>query len=536
MNRHNTYILASIVTLGILVPSIMVYADSYQFKAQGIFGCNETGAYGMSVGSLSAVGGVYVPVNDAAVTLNTGYLVYKECVLRNVVDRIRESVTSAIANQTIETGLTGRDGEPMFSVDLIKEQLEPADAAELDFLNSFSSSINPAYKDQIQKALAKSYVNSTRNPFAVLTCPETKNLNDIYSRNNTNVWDGLSTMADPACDPISVFVTASQLSDTAREQAVGDVMQQLNWGNGYYPKATKNPDGTLIVQTPADMIEKNITQAVQAGFEEAKAANDIGQVVGALFSGMASQTITGDQGFAGLNKSSGSQPSYLNAVAASSGSGLRTAVDNAVKGILTNAMNIEKSYYDILNSIGQLLVKTATTIRGQERACWNLIINGNGTIPGVCASAVTANNTCTDKAGNTLHIATSTNYSDQVINNQITTLASNVAGKLDTSGKMLQKLSDLYKKGDSSATQEVDSLVASHALHNQQDLNTLSGQQTSVASNMANLIDCTPGSSGTCAIWGDGTPNYSNPSDVNSGWCNIADPKTIPMWDQIWQH
>ena len=110
MNRYHTYLIAGIVTLGILVPSIMVYADSYQFKAQGIFGCNETGAYGMSVGSLSAVGGVYVPVNDAAVTLNTGYLVYKECVLRNVVDRIRESVTSAIANQTIETGLTGRDG------------------------------------------------------------------------------------------------------------------------------------------------------------------------------------------------------------------------------------------------------------------------------------------------------------------------------------------------------------------------------------------------------------------------------------------
>ena len=38
----------------------------------GIFSCNQNGSYAMSVGALGASGGVYVPVADASVELNTG--------------------------------------------------------------------------------------------------------------------------------------------------------------------------------------------------------------------------------------------------------------------------------------------------------------------------------------------------------------------------------------------------------------------------------------------------------------------------------
>ena len=53
-------------------------STDYSFTRNGVFGCSMNGSYAMSVGALSAVGGVFVPVNDAAVTLKTGYLVYKE--------------------------------------------------------------------------------------------------------------------------------------------------------------------------------------------------------------------------------------------------------------------------------------------------------------------------------------------------------------------------------------------------------------------------------------------------------------------------
>src|SRR4051812_17105738 len=79
------------------------YSSTYAFQKDGVFGCNLNGAYSMSVGALSATGGAYVPVNDAAVTLNTGYLVYKECVLRGIVVRQREGVTSALTKQMAVT-------------------------------------------------------------------------------------------------------------------------------------------------------------------------------------------------------------------------------------------------------------------------------------------------------------------------------------------------------------------------------------------------------------------------------------------------
>ncbi|MEK7155884.1 MAG: hypothetical protein AAB734_03320, partial [Patescibacteria group bacterium] len=56
----------------------------------GIFGCRA--AQYANIGTLTAIGGVYVPVTDAAVTLNTGYLVYKECVLDGVVAMIKNDI------------------------------------------------------------------------------------------------------------------------------------------------------------------------------------------------------------------------------------------------------------------------------------------------------------------------------------------------------------------------------------------------------------------------------------------------------------
>ena len=76
----------------------------------GIFSCNQNGAYAMSVGALGATGGVYVPVADASVELNTGTLVYKECILREVVDAEREAATAGFTQQATNNIQTGRNG------------------------------------------------------------------------------------------------------------------------------------------------------------------------------------------------------------------------------------------------------------------------------------------------------------------------------------------------------------------------------------------------------------------------------------------
>lgn len=507
----------------------------YQFKSQGIFGCNQTGSYAMSVGSLTAVGGVYVPVNDAAVTLNTGYLVYKECVLRNVINRMKESVTSADAKQAIDAALTGRNGSPMFSVNIDQEILKTSDKSMLNTLNSLGTNINPAYSSQIKQGLAKVYIDSTRNQLNALQCSETRDLRQVYSRDNSDIWGALADMSDSGCDPVFAYMTADELASNERSNAIGNVMQQLNWGNGYYPNATENPDGTLTIQTPSNLVEQNVTQAVQAGFEEAKAANDIGQLVGSLFSGMASQVVSSSQGLSGLNQSYSGQPSYLDQVASQSAAGLQGAAVNAALQILSSALQIEQAYYKVVNDLGNLLLQTMQQVQGQESRCWTLIIQNVCT--GTATSTTLAPGTCIDAQGHTLHIATSTTYSQQVINAQIAPLASSTATSIQASQSAIQAITQLINgvtnssspSAQSAALQQLDTLVAQKALHAQQDLTNVQSQSQAVQTTMSNLVQT------TAQTWGDGTPNPSNPSDVNSGWCNINNQTTIQMWDQIWR-
>src|SRR3989338_4504606 len=101
-------------------------AAAYQFMRHGIFDCNLNGAYAMSVGSMAATGGVYVPVADATVELNTGILVYKECILREIIVRQREAATAAFGKRAAIGIQTGRDGRPQYVVNQAQERLTGA--------------------------------------------------------------------------------------------------------------------------------------------------------------------------------------------------------------------------------------------------------------------------------------------------------------------------------------------------------------------------------------------------------------------------
>ena len=100
-------------------------APTPPFQPNGILGCNQTSAYAMSVGTLSAIGGTYVPVNDASVTLNTGYLVYKECVLHGILNAQKKLALAELIAANTRATQTGRNGNPLYMQD---QRKEPRDA------------------------------------------------------------------------------------------------------------------------------------------------------------------------------------------------------------------------------------------------------------------------------------------------------------------------------------------------------------------------------------------------------------------------
>src|SRR3989344_7232605 len=66
------YIAVALFAILVLASASAVFEQStpYVFTRQGLFDCSA-GEFSSSVGALAATGGAYVPVNDAAVTINT---------------------------------------------------------------------------------------------------------------------------------------------------------------------------------------------------------------------------------------------------------------------------------------------------------------------------------------------------------------------------------------------------------------------------------------------------------------------------------
>src|SRR6185369_9812443 len=86
---RNSILYATNITLVLFQFSAFTAQAQAVTYPNGLTTCDRTGAAGLSssVGNFGPQGGPYVPVVDYTVELNTATLVYKECVLREIVDQ-----------------------------------------------------------------------------------------------------------------------------------------------------------------------------------------------------------------------------------------------------------------------------------------------------------------------------------------------------------------------------------------------------------------------------------------------------------------
>ncbi len=536
-------------------PSAPVAPTSYAWAKDGVFGCAQTGAYSMSVGALGATGGAYVPVNDASVTLNTGYLVYKECVLRGIVDRQREGVTSGFTKKIVGVYTTGRNGQAQFVQNIPREsQAFWTQSVVTSLQNGTLSAVNPAFKSSIQRAIAQGYSASINARAQSLACPYSGDLKALETNPTQSFsWAGLAALTNSNCLP---YFAARNSYDTVMGDAASgwnDQMTQVAWGRGTYPQQTVDADGNLITVTPGALIESNLTQAVQTGFTQLQNANDIDQMVGALFAGITSQVVGDSRGLTGLVQTTGSTPSYLDQVASESAAGIRSSALNAAITILSSNRQNEQAYLAAMQAIATVLTNTINSLHDKENTCWNAIIQN------VCvAGSVKSDNTCTAvpqgcttaadgtqscPTAITLKIATSTAFSQGIITGQITPLASSTLTNIDASNAALTVINQLLA-GVTNATsldlqrlslQQLDTLVTQHKLHTQYDAQNALQSKAEITGSMTTLL------SNTVANWtgggSDGTANASWDGTTYPavGWCNISNPTTIQAWITQWK-
>jgi len=514
-------------------------SEPYQFKNEGIFGCNVISGAN-SAGAMAAIGGVYVPVNDAAITLNTGILTYKECILRPLQDRLREAATSALFKKAVLGVESGREGNKQYVVDIDDELQQVDDKAALTYLTGAAlNTVNPAFRDIVKRALAVN-VRVEAVGTGKQDCGYVGDLKaGITGLSKSPLSFGnLETLSDPSCNPYFAYLEKKEELTATRAEAQANQMKVWDWGGGFYAKTDNAPDPLAEkILTPASVIRDSFQQILGSPVRQLESADDIGQMIGALFSSATTQALTDTRGLAGLTQSVAGQPSYLEQIARESSQGVVGAAVNAALSILNASRQVEGSYLAAMTSIASSLTSTIQQLRATENRCWDLVVPKVREYAGTqtCATNTqTGIQTCT--GGFELDpkkIAASTSslaFSQQVIDSQVAPLANASVINVQAAQRALALIDQLIAgvtnttsvSAQRLALQQLDTLVAARALHTSYDAQNAAKQRDDVAAAMANLI------TDTARAWGDST-------DLQVGWCNVNNQSVISAWAERWK-
>ncbi len=532
---------------------------STQFSKEGIFGCSQNAAtLSNSVGAFSATGGVYVPVADYTTELNTGTMVYQQCVLRGLVNRMSDSAITTLNKKIITSEETGNDGSPLRSVNRnMEEGLLTDRIVARDLKNGTLSKADPSIAPAVRHAYAVSYQQETRNPSNVLVCPmRGTNARDFIQSNGTNVsngdfWNNILALSYDACNPLGAEQQFSNLESAriaAERQAVRD---ELIYGRGFYGVSHIDENGNRMVDTPSSIVQETTNLAINSGYIKTLNANDVDQMVGSLFAAFSAQVLSGSGGLAGITDPTGSQPSYLNQMTAESSAGLQNAIIGAAVSAVNKAITTEIAYNKALNATAQKLTNAILALRAAQNQCWESIIQK------VCKTPLSADNTCTGPdicttttttgtggpfptsgttstctPGATLHISTSTpqfDFASKVIDPQIKPLAAAALQKIQSSQNGITLLNGLAAgaanttslAGSRLATIQIDQLVAQHKVHTAADVTNATQDTIAVTESMKTLLQNT-------------LEGWQTSTDINVGWCNINNPAMISTWATRW--
>lgn len=221
-----------------------------------------------------------------------------------VLQEMIRSVTAWVAS--------GFQGSPAFITDLQGFLLDIADQVAGDFIygSSLQALCSP-FKLNIQIALELQY-SKTRKYKA--KCRLSSVVNNIENFMNGDFlsggWDGWFNMAlTPGNNQYGALMEAQFAMDASIVNAKGQQIKLLDFGRGLFSK--KDANGKIV--TPGAVIETQLNKTLGLPADRLVVADEINELIGALFSQLVSTVLTGAKGLAGLNDTS-SGPSYFDQI------------------------------------------------------------------------------------------------------------------------------------------------------------------------------------------------------------------------------
>ncbi len=392
ITKHLATILFVSTVFVLPIPSLAQVADTPtstttlnipQVADNQIFDCS--GSAQNSVGWEQARG-VFVPVSENAVAHNTNVLVYKECVLDRIANKIKESMLAFMTKSTLNWVNNTSDGTPAFVTNLPNFRKGVSDKTINQFLTGKQTEVLPEkYRDDIRRIILKNYSILTKTPEALYTptIPEDKQgaVNDLFEGKGTFKWDTFEIATQPQNNPTTQLLLATNQAIVNLKRDVADAVKEVDWGQGFKPqkKCEQIPAGNgtykeiCNIVTPSSSIKDIVNYTLLTGQRQVENADQMDKLVGSLMSNIHNRILTNTDGLRGITDSSYGQ-SYIDKVVQDAQAGAKITYTNVGLDFISKILESENAYSTIRNSTQDALNALITQLKNKETTCWDDLI------------------------------------------------------------------------------------------------------------------------------------------------------------------
>jgi len=305
-------------------------------------------------------------IQTTATAISATALELKELGLDGVANALMKQAVRQMTTSIVRWINSGFEGSPAFVTDLGGFLRDVADQVAGEFIyGSELSFLCSPFELNIRAALEIQY-NQTFEEQAA--CTITDILNNVDgavgsvsdAMNNWDDWFQVTTVQQNNQYGAYILAQEKLNADIAEKQR--NASDEIQQGNGFLSLKTcveVNGKQQCKVVTPGKVISEQLTKALGASQDTLITADEINEVVSALFAQLAQQALTGAGGLLGLSSGSGGS-SYLDQVDNDDSTvGLSDNSANPITQSLKTEKDVQVIYLETLDLIDKTEIKAA---------------------------------------------------------------------------------------------------------------------------------------------------------------------------------
>lgn len=259
----------------------------------------------------------------------------KEFTLDGILHGLAKMVLKSMTQSLLNWINSGFQGSPAFVTDLKQFMRDRIDTVVGDYIYN-DPSLNflcSPFELDVKIALATTYQEQAYESGSEAQCTLSdvgNNIEGFLSGDSFDPATWLEVTQNPSNTPTGAYLAAEGEMYARIADEEGRTVQELEWGQGFLSfKVCSDTDvanGTQTdcdITTPGQVIADQINRSLGAGQDALIEADEINEIIGALFAQLAQQAITGVYGLLGLgggtgysnsNFGPGGDQSYLDAL------------------------------------------------------------------------------------------------------------------------------------------------------------------------------------------------------------------------------